>query len=117
MREVPASQRSSAPSRTRRAGCSKPRTLTAARASPPQGDDSLLKLLTHVHTRTEEELEKRTPPGLALLHRLTRTTDPALRGRILRHYLVPQGTVRLPDGKQESRPAARASRRAPTRAL
>ncbi|EOD05268.1 hypothetical protein EMIHUDRAFT_247871 [Emiliania huxleyi CCMP1516] len=61
-------------------------------------DDSLLKLLTHIHTRTEEELEKRTPPGLALLHKLTRTGDGALRGRILRHYLAPQGSVRLPDG-------------------
>uniref|UniRef100_A0A7S3SIL1 Uncharacterized protein n=1 Tax=Strombidinopsis acuminata TaxID=141414 RepID=A0A7S3SIL1_9SPIT len=65
-----------------------------------EGDDQLLKLLTHIHTRTEEELEKRTPPGLALLHKLTRTTDAALRGRILRHYLVPQGTVKLPDGTQ-----------------
>ena len=77
-----------------------------------QGDDQLLKLLTHIHTRTEEELEKRTPPGLALLHKLTRTTDAALRGRILRHYLVPQGTVKLPDGTQ-----ARSSARAANAAL
>mmetsp|Transcript_12973 Transcript_12973/g.42463 ORF Transcript_12973/g.42463 Transcript_12973/m.42463 type:complete len:315 (-) Transcript_12973:286-1230(-) len=65
-----------------------------------EGDENLLKLLTHIHTRTEEELEKRTPPGLSLLHKLTRTTDPALRGRILRHYLVPQGMLKLPDGSQ-----------------
>mmetsp|Transcript_4990 Transcript_4990/g.14524 ORF Transcript_4990/g.14524 Transcript_4990/m.14524 type:complete len:328 (+) Transcript_4990:24-1007(+) len=67
-------------------------------AAREEDDDSLLKLLTHIHTRTEEELEKRTPPGLALLHKLTRTGDGALRGRILRHYLAPQGSVRLPDG-------------------
>ena len=62
-------------------------------------EEATARLLQHIHTRTEEELEKRTAPPLALLHKLTRTDDLALRGRILRHYLVPNTSVKSPDGR------------------
>ena len=61
------------------------------------GDEEKARLLSHIHTRTQEELEKRTEPALALLHKLTRTADAPLRGRILRHHLTPQTAITLPD--------------------
>jgi len=64
------------------------------------GDEKLERLLLHVHTRTQEELEKQADPALALLHKLTRTDDSGIRGRLLRHHMVPQTTVKLPDGTE-----------------
>mmetsp|Transcript_28978 Transcript_28978/g.48105 ORF Transcript_28978/g.48105 Transcript_28978/m.48105 type:complete len:309 (-) Transcript_28978:374-1300(-) len=64
------------------------------------GDESTLRVLSHLHTRTQEELEKQADPALALLHKLTRTSDTGVRSRILHHYLVPQSSVQLPDGSQ-----------------
>ncbi len=69
-------------------------------AATRDDDEATVRLLQHIHTRTEEELEKRTDPPLALLHKLTRTDDAALRGRILRHYLVPKSSVTTPDGRE-----------------
>lgn len=63
-------------------------------------NEDLERLLQHLHSRLQEELEKKTPPPLALLHKLTRTSDESLRGNILRHYLVPQTAIRLPDGSE-----------------
>ncbi|KAL1524184.1 hypothetical protein AB1Y20_019093 [Prymnesium parvum] len=63
-------------------------------------DQTRLRLLQHLHTRVQEEMEKRADPGLALLHKLTRTEDEGVRGRILRHYLAPQTSVTLPDGTE-----------------
>ena len=37
---------------------------------------------------------------MALLHKLTRTDDAGIRGRILRHYMAPQTSVKLPDGTE-----------------
>ena len=65
-----------------------------------EGDNTTEKLLSHIHTRLQEELEKKSEPGMALLHKLTRTAEAGLRGNILRHYLVPQSTVRTPDGRE-----------------
>lgn len=64
------------------------------------GDDKLERLLVHLHTRTQEELEKQADPALALLHKLTRTDDAGIRGRVLRHHMVPQTSVKLPDGTE-----------------
>jgi len=61
-------------------------------------DEPTIRLLSHLHTRVQEELEKRTEPALALLHKLTRTDNQPLRGRILRHHLTPQTSIQLPDG-------------------
>lgn len=63
-------------------------------------DEGKVRMLTHILTRTEEELEKKTEPALGLLHKLTRTDDANIRGNILRNALVPQSSVRLPDGKE-----------------
>lgn len=63
-------------------------------------DEPTVRLLAHIHTRVQEELEKRSSPALALLHKLTRTSDAPLRGRILRHHLQPQTSIRLPDGTE-----------------
>jgi len=62
------------------------------------GDETTERLLCHIHTRLQEELEGKADPALALLHKLTRTDDEALRGRILRHYMTPQTEIALPDG-------------------
>lgn len=69
--------------------------IEAAKADEGSGK---LSILTHISTRVQEELEKKQDPGVGVLHKLMRTEDAALRGRILRHYLCPQTTVGLPDG-------------------
>ena len=63
-------------------------------------DEGTVRMLTHILTRTEEELEKKTEPALGLLHKLTRTDDANIRGNILRNALVPQTSTRLPDGRE-----------------
>jgi len=63
-------------------------------------DEMRMRLLQHLHTRVQEELEKKADPGLALLHKLTRTDDAGIRGRILRHYLTPATSTTLPDGTE-----------------
>lgn len=74
------------------------------------GDEKLASVLVHLHTRLQEELEKRTEPALALLHKLTRTDDAPLRGRILRHFLLPQKAIKLPDGSEmPMKPGAKAA--------
>ena len=45
----------------------------------------------------QEELEKKTSPEFALLHKLMRTDDAGLRQRILGHYLQPQREILMPD--------------------
>ena len=74
------------------------------------GDEKLASVLVHLHTRLQEELESRTEPALALLHKLTRTDDAPLRGRILRHFLLPQKAIKLPDGSEmPMKPGAKAA--------
>jgi len=73
------------------------KNMEAAEAS---GDEEKLRLLSHLHTRTQEELEKKSAPGLGLLHKLTRTPDAGLRDRIIRHHMSPQTEVLLPDGQK-----------------
>ena len=63
-------------------------------------DEETLRILTHVHTRLQEELEKKTEPALALLHKLTRLDDPGIRGRVLRDNLSPKTSLPLPDGSE-----------------
>ena len=48
-------------------------------------------------SRVQEELEKKTAPEVGLLHKLMRTDDGPLRGRILSHYLTPQKEILMPD--------------------
>ena len=62
------------------------------------GDESGARLMGHLYTRLQEELEKKTEPALALLHKLTRTDNSGIRANILRHNLVPQTETLLPDG-------------------
>ena len=62
------------------------------------GDETTERLLTHIYTRLQEELEKKTEPALALLHKLTRTDNAGIRENILRHNLLPQTSTKLPDG-------------------
>ena len=71
------------------------RNMQDAQAS---GDETGTRLLQHIHSRLQEELEKKTEPALALLHKLTRMEDPGTRANILRHNLVPQTETLLPDG-------------------
>lgn len=59
---------------------------------------SKLSILTHISTRIQEELEKLSSPETGIVHKLMRTEDAALRGRILQHYLTPQTSIGLPDG-------------------
>jgi len=68
-------------------------------AAQAENDETKLNILTHISTRMQEELEKRTKPGAGILHKLMRTDDKPLRGRILEHYLTPQTSIGLPDGK------------------
>ena len=81
-----------------------------------------LRILTHVHTRLQEELEKKTEPALALLHKLTRTSAAPIRGNILRHNLVPggaavDGVIKLPDGTALPGDAAKAKALVPPTAV
>jgi len=63
-------------------------------------DEKMLQLYVHLHTRMQEELEKLASPAKGLLHRLLRTDDPGLRGRILVDFLVPKTSVSMPGGKE-----------------
>jgi hypothetical protein len=69
-------------------------------AAEKAGEESMVRLLGHLHTVTQEELEKRTDPALGLLHKLTRLDDAGIRGRVLREYLVGKKTLALPDGSE-----------------
>lgn len=60
-------------------------------------EDTLLNVFTHISSRVQEELEKRAEPGLGLVHKLMRTEDAGLRGRILNYYLTPQREILMPD--------------------
>jgi len=60
--------------------------------------NSKLNILMHVSSRIQEELEKKAKPETGVLHKLMRTEDVGLRGRILSHYLLPQKEIKMPDG-------------------
>ena len=66
-----------------------------------EGSASRMSILTHIHTRCQEEVEKTIPPGVALFNKLLRTEQPAIRRNIYDHYLVPQkNVIKSPDGKE-----------------
>lgn len=78
-------------------GSSSPATATAGR----------LQILQHVYTRCQEEIEKSIPPGMALLNKLLRTEQEAIRANLYRHYLTPQqNVIETPDSKVELKPIA-----------
>lgn len=61
---------------------------------------SRLQILKHVYTRCQEEVEKTIPPATALLNKLLRTEQAAIRANLYSHYLTPQAnTITTPDGK------------------
>jgi hypothetical protein len=61
---------------------------------------SRTQILRHIYTRCQEEMEKTLPPGTALLHKLLRTEQAAIRANLYRHYLTPSPTtITSPDGK------------------
>lgn len=61
---------------------------------------SRLQILRHVYTRCQEEVEKTIPPGTALLKKLLRTEQSAIRSNLYSHYLTPQAnSITTPDGK------------------
>jgi len=62
------------------------------------GDEGGARLLSHIHTRVQEELEGKADPALALLHKLTRLDQPSVRDNVLRDCLVAQTSVPLPGG-------------------
>jgi len=64
------------------------------------GEEPMVRLLSHLHTVTQEELEKRTAPALGLLHKLTRLEDAGIRGRVLRDNLSPKTKLEMPDGSE-----------------
>lgn len=65
---------------------------------PPSANRA--QILQHVYTRCQEEVEKTVPPGIALLNKLLRTEQDAIRANQLQHYLCPQpNTITSPDGK------------------
>ena len=64
------------------------------------GEEPMVRLLSHLHTVTQEELEKRTAPALGLLHKLTRLDDAGIRGRVLRDNLSPKTSLEMPDGSE-----------------
>ena len=74
---------------------------STATTNDPQAT-SRTQILQHVYTRCQEEVEKTSPPGTALLNKLLRTEQPAIRSNLYKHYLVessePQ-TIITPDGK------------------
>ena len=69
-------------------------------STPEQGSGAnRLQILQHVYTRCQEEVEKAVQPGVGLLNKLLRTEMPAIRKNQLQHYLSPQSSLTLPDGK------------------
>jgi len=62
------------------------------------GDEGGVRLLTHIHTRVQEEVEGKAEPALALLHKLTRLEQPSIRDNVLRDSLVPKTSVPIPGG-------------------
>ena len=71
------------------------RNINDAEAS---GDEGGARLLSHIHTRVQEELEGKADPALALLHKLTRLDAPSIRDNVLRDSLVAQTSVPVPGG-------------------
>lgn len=66
-----------------------------------EGSASRMSILTHIHTRCQEEVEKNIPPGVALFNKLLRTEQPSIRRNIYDHYLGPKKTViESPDGQK-----------------
>jgi hypothetical protein len=63
-------------------------------------DEGGERLLWHIHTRLQEELEKKAEPGLALLTKLMRMDSAAIRQNILRDALEPKTSIALPDGRE-----------------
>jgi len=62
---------------------------------------SRLQILQHIYTRCQEEVEKSYPPGTALLNKLLRTEQAAIRQNLYSHYLTPQpNVIKSPDGKE-----------------
>jgi hypothetical protein len=58
-------------------------------------------ILKHIYTRCQEEAEKTSPPGVALLNKVMRTEVNSIRQNQLYHYLCPQPTtIKTPDGKE-----------------
>ena len=80
------------------------------------GEEPMVRLLSHLHTVTQEELEKRTAPALGLLHKLTRLDDAGIRGRVLRDNLSPKTSLEMPDGSEMplAKPTAARPARAPS---
>mmetsp|Transcript_39830 Transcript_39830/g.79647 ORF Transcript_39830/g.79647 Transcript_39830/m.79647 type:complete len:341 (-) Transcript_39830:168-1190(-) len=62
------------------------------------GDEDGERLLSHLHTRVQEEMEGRAEPALALLHKVTRLDQLSIRDNVLRDSLAPQTTVPIPGG-------------------
>jgi hypothetical protein len=76
-----------------------PSTSEAAAADEPAA--SRAQILQHIYTRCQEEVEKSIPPGLALLNKLLRTPQMAIRRNLYTHYLTPQKTsITSPDGQE-----------------
>lgn len=70
-------------------------------AATEEGAASRVQILQHIYTRCQEEVEKSIPPGLALLNKLLRTPQDAIRNNLYEHYLTPQKTkIASPDGKE-----------------
>ena len=66
------------------------------------GDEGGVRLLSHIHTLVQEELEAQAAPALALLHKLTRLEQPSIRDNVLRDSLAPQTSVPIPGGGESS---------------
>lgn len=62
------------------------------------GDEEKERMMVHIYTRVQEELEKQADPALALLHKLTRMDQQSIRFNLLRHNLTPQTETALPGG-------------------
>jgi len=72
----------------------------AAEAAKDATDEAAVqraRVFEHLYTRAQEEWEKRLPDqAKGVLHRLARTTDPAIRRNILVHYLAPKTEIVVP---------------------
>jgi hypothetical protein len=63
------------------------------------GTGSRYQILTHIYTRCQEEVEKTLAPAAALLNKLLRTQEAAIRKNLYLHYLTVQSNIiTAPDG-------------------
>jgi len=88
----------------RRGGVDVPFLLcVSSNAAEAEAGSDRKNVLEHLYTRAQEELEKQADPAAAVLHRLHRQPDAAIRDNIYREFLAPRAELVGPGGADAKR--------------